>query len=163
MVRESYPSSKEEPWPSRPSLRCLPNIEKFEPNGEKHIKYENQIRGTGNVDFNHIYFVLGAKALPKFDREAGSSTPFNHWSKADKAIVMETVKSGNDVNLLKEYDVGLIVVPKTVPTLPKPIMIYKRYADTKSWYVDEYDFSGIAEVFKIFNSILTGQNSFIMY
>ena len=93
-VRQVYPSSKKE---DQPSLRCLPNIEKFEPNGEKRIEYENQIRGTIDVDFNHIYIVLGAKALPKFDREAGSSTPFSHCSKADKAIVMETVRSGNEV------------------------------------------------------------------
>ena len=139
MAEEIYPSSKEEPWPSRPSLRCLSNIETYEANGKKHIEYENQIRGTSNVDFNHIYFVLGEKTLPKFDREAASSTSFSPWSKADKAVVMETMISGNKVIISKEYDVGLILVPKTVPRLPKPIMIYKRYVYTKSGYVDEYD------------------------
>ena len=134
-VLQFYPDSKKE---FRPSLRCLPNIERIGKNGVDYIEYENQIQDRSNGNFNHIYFVLGAKTFPKFDRGAGSSTSFKYWSKADKAIVMDTPKSGNDVIFSGAYDVGLIVVPKMDGvSRSKHITIHKRYAGTKTGYVDE--------------------------
>ena len=108
-----------------PSLRCLPNIEKVGKDGQAYTDYENQIQINGPNNYNKVYFVLGAKKLPQFDRFTGNfGTSSNHWSLAEKAVIMNTIKNGKNIDLEKGYDIGLILVPeKDKPPRPKPIAI----------------------------------------
>ena len=123
---------------SLPSLRCLPNIDKPWRFGEKNREYVNQIRDLSKNSFNKIYIVIGAKKLPKFDRLATTKGPiWNHWTMVKEAIVMETQRNGNRIELNRGYDLGLILVPEGYrPPRPKPIAILEN----NSKYVIKCDF-----------------------
>ena len=88
-----------------------------------HIDYENQIQIIGPNNYNKVYFVLGAKKLPQFDRFTGNfGTSSNHWWLAEKAVIINTKTNGKNIDLEKGYDVGLILVPeKDRPPRPNPI------------------------------------------
>ena len=90
-----------------------------------HIDYENQIQIIGPNNYNKVYFVLGAKKLPQFDRFTGNfGTSSNHWSLAEKAVIMSTKTNEKNIDLEKGYDVGLILVSeKDRLPRPKPIAI----------------------------------------
>ena len=117
-----------------PSLRCLPNIEQVGNDGQVYLEYVDQIQDNGPNNYNKVYFVLGAKNLPQFDRFTGNfGTSSNHWSPAEKAIIMDTKTNGKEINLEKGYDVGLILLKeKDRPHRPQPIDILLN----KSKYVN---------------------------
>ena len=106
-----------------PSLRCLPNIEKAGGDGKSYIEYVDQIQVFSENHYNKVYFVLGAKKLPQFDRLTGNfGTSSCHWTQAEKAIIMNAKTNGKNIDLEKGYDVGLILAPERArPRIPKPI------------------------------------------
>ena len=110
---------------SLPSLRCLPNIEKFGSDRQAYTEYVDQIQKRSPYNYNRVYFVLGAKKLPQFARSTGNfDTSSNHWSHAEKVIIMDAKANGKKIDLNKGYDVGLILIPeKDRPPRPRPISI----------------------------------------
>ena len=142
VVDDSFDSSNEPN--SLPSLRCLPNIDKPWRFGEKNREYVNQIRDLRKNSFNKIYIVIGAKKLPKFDRLATTKGPiWNHWTMVKEAIVMETQRNGNRIELNRGYDLGLILVPEDDrPPRPKPIAILENNVK----YVIKFDFCNTFQV-----------------
>ena len=136
--------------PQEPSLRCEANIDRTGEDGKKYRRYGNQVQDISKNKFNKIYFVIGAKKLPDFDRMATTKgTIWNHWSPAELAVVMYTKRNGNRIELSNRYDVGLILVPEEdrLPRL-KPIAIL----EINSVYVLKYCFYVIFQVFRIFLS-----------
>ena len=112
-IRSSMPKSL-------PSLRCLPNIEKFGSDGQAYTEYVDQIQRRSPYNYNRVYFVLGAKKLPQFARSTGNfDTSSNHWSHAEKVIIMDAKANGKKIDLKKGYDVGLILIPEK-DRRPKP-------------------------------------------
>ena len=62
---------------------------------------------------------------------------WNHWTMVKEAIVIETQRNGNRIELNRGYDLGLILVPEEDrPPRPKPIAILEN----NSKYVIKYDF-----------------------
>ena len=139
--------------PQEPSLRCQANIDRIGENGKKYRKYGNQVQDISKNKFNKIYFVIGAKKLPDFDRMATTKgTIWNHWSPAELAVVINTEQNGNRIELNDKYDVGLILVPEEDrPLKPKPIAIL----EINSVYVIKYCFYVIFQVLLQYLYILT--------